>query len=76
MAEKAKKNKINLNAAKGVTLIAKKGCALPVLLDGKKVVIGDEKEVPINVKQLGYEGRIEIKRAIDKGDLIIKGESK
>ena len=50
---------------------ARKGCCLPIYHKGKKVKVGDAKAVEISKKDLAYESLAELKRAINKKDIIL-----
>lgn len=53
--------------------IAAKGHSFPIFYKGSIIRIGDTKPVEIDVAHLGYEGRAQFQRALDKKQILEVG---
>ena len=52
--------------------IAKKGCNQPLKYKGKFIHIGDKEAVELELEHLAYETKLELKRAIKLGNVLVK----
>lgn len=78
MSEATKKAEVNNKAAVKKIILkakanykAKKDCLLPIFYKGSIVRIDSDKNVELELDHLSYESKVELKRAIKNGHIIV-----
>jgi hypothetical protein len=66
----AEKKQADLFGKAKLTLQAKPGCSLPVRYKGQWVRVTKDAPVELDVSSLPYEAKIEIKAAVDAGEVV------